>query len=519
MYAYNLGLRFSAVASRFAERPAIRIPGGATVTYADLNATANRLARYLRDAGIARGDVVCIAGDKSESAFAAMLACLKIGAIYTILDPDSPAERLRKIIGACAPRLLFSGAEDGGGHLGETARELDVPVASGSAREFRDAIRTFVSSDPEEVHNVLGSDPAYIMYTSGSTGFPKGAVITHQSVLNLIDWSIEEYGITPSDRLTNVNPMYFDNSVFDFYSALFSGASLVPFTREVVTDARALVAAVDEMKCTQWFSVPTLLIFLTTMKALNRDKFATLKRIIFGGEGYPKVKLKKLHDLYGHRTEFFNVYGPTECTCICSSYRISSSDFVELSGFPPLGSLIRNFACLIVDESGQETPVGELGELCLLGPNVGNGYYNDPERTACSFVQHPGNHNRYRDVMYRTGDLVKLDAGDGKLHIAGRKDNQIKHMGYRIELEEIETALSRLSCVSQAAVIQGTKHGLSQIVAIVSTTGGADEDAIRRDLREIIPGYMVPTLFHVVPALPLNPNGKVDRPRLRKTYA
>jgi D-alanine--poly(phosphoribitol) ligase subunit 1 len=354
------------------------------------------------------------------------------------------------------------------------------------------------------------------MFTSGSTGFPKGALMTHANVLNLIHWSRQTFSITVDDALTNVNALYFDNSVFDFYSSLFTGASLVPFSKSEVSDPGLLVQKIDRTGCTLWFSVPSLLMFLQTMKAVDGTRLKSIRRFIFGGEGYPKAKLKSLFDAYSPQSEFFNVYGPTECTCICSCYKISAADFDDLQGLPPLGRLIDNFELLIVDEDNLSVPVGEPGELCLLGPNVGKGYYNDPDRTAVAFVQNPRN-KAFSEVMYKTGDLVKLNPLDGKLYICGRKDNQIKHMGYRIELEEIEAALHSLDHISEAAVLHANVNGLSRIVAIVSGKE-CDENQIRRDLKQIVPAYMVPSVFHREDRLPKTANGKVDRRSLAEKY-
>ena len=243
----------------------------------------------------------------------------------------------------------------------------------------------------------------------------------------------------------------------------------------------------------------------------------TIRRFIFGGEGYPKSKLKKLYDIYTDRAEFFNVSGPTECTCICSSYKITDDDFVDLRGFPPLGDMIDNFSYLILDENDKRVPDNEIGELCLLGPNVGIGYYSDPERTRLSFVQNPYN-SHYREIMYKTGDMVRYNSEDKKIYNVGRKDNQIKHMGYRIELEEIETALSCLDYISQAAVLHGSHRDLSRLVAVVATKTEVNEAGLRDDLKQIIPDYMIPTTFHMVSELPKNPNGKVDRRKLTEIY-
>src|SRR4029079_4590128 len=253
------------------------------------------------------------------------------------------------------------------------------------------------------------------------------------------------------------------------------------------------------------------------MKAADGKRMKSIKRFVFGGEGYPKAKLKALYDAYSSSSELFNVYGPTECTCICSSYKLSDSDFDNLQGLPPLGHIAENFSFLIVDEEGSVLPEGETGELCLLGPNVGKGYYNDPERTNSSFVQNPL-HSAYPELMYKTGHLASVDPADGKLYIRGRRDNQIKHMGYRIELEEIEAALNCLDYISEAAVLHSRNGQLSRIVAVVSTKADRDDVQIKQDLRSIIPDYMIPAVYHREDVLPKNPNGKVDRRHLTQKY-
>ena len=489
-YQYNLAIRFEETALRFGERVAIWLSEDERIDYASLNKLANRTARALSARGATKGDVICLSGEKTLNTFACMLACLKLGCIYTILDPESPVERRRKILNTCRPRLVIT----------EQALALD---------EFDD-------SNLSETRDVNGSDPAYIMFTSGSTGFPKGALMTHANVLNLIEWSRKTFSITVDDVLTNVNALYFDNSVFDFYSALFIGARLVPFSKAEVSNPATLVQKLDRAGCTLWFSVPSLLMFLQTMKAADGKHLNSIRRFVFGGEGYPKAKLKALFDAYSPQSEFFNVYGPTECTCICSCYKLGDSDFDDLQGLPPLGKIASNFSFLILDEDSQRVAEGEVGELCLLGPNVGKGYYNDPDRTALAFIQNPHNES-FPEVMYKTGDLVRLDPADGKLYICGRRDNQIKHMGYRIELEEIENALHCLDNVSEAAVLHTNVNGLSRIVAVVAAAE-FDSARLRAGLKQIIPGYMIPSVFHREDVLPKSANGKVDRRSLAEKY-
>lgn len=516
MYEYNLGIRFQTIAERHSHRTALWFNQYDAVNYGDLNRLANRMARWLIDRGVAPGDVVCLSGTKSLHTFSCMIACLKIGAVYAVLDPDSPVERLRKILSTCRPRLLLA-ERDFLFTLSEVIADLAMMSAEKDPDQLAAALERHDDTNLSLTRGITGANLSYIMYTSGSTGFPKGAVMTHANVLNLIQWSKETYRISQEDVLTNVNPLYFDNSVFDFYSALFTGACLVPFSKEEVRDPKFLVEKVDAAGCTLWFSVPSLLIFLQTMKATDGKHLRTIRRFVFGGEGYPKAKLKRLYDVYKDSSEFFNVCGPTECTCICASYKVTEDDFQELQGLPPLGCIADNFGYLILDDENKAVPDGELGQLCLLGPNVGKGYYNDPERTGVSFVQNPYN-DRFQEIMYKTGDLVRLDPADGKLYIHGRKDNQIKHMGYRIELEEIEAALHCLDYVSEAAALHSNANGLSRILAVVASSGEFDDEQIRTDLRRIIPDYMIPSTFHREDRLPKSPNGKVDRQSLAEKY-
>ncbi len=514
MYEYNLALRFESVVATHAERPALWFGAHEVVRYDELNALANRLARWLLARGVGARDVVCVSGVKSRYTFASMLACLKLGAAYVILDPDSPAERLRKIITTCEPKLLLAERE-----LLTRLTEATAALAVAVAEQHEDErdLAAYDETNLTEARAVTGTNPAYVMFTSGSTGVPKGAVMTHANVLNLVAWGQATFDVTPADRLTNVNPLYFDNSVFDFYTALFTGACLVPFSKVEVRDPQQLVTKVDDAGCTLWFSVPSLLIFLQTMKAADGQRLRSLRRFVFGGEGYPKAKLKKLYDAYAATSELFNVYGPTECTCICSAYKLSAADFEDLQGLPPLGFIADNFAYLVLDDEGRAVPADTVGELCLLGPNVGLGYYNDAERTAQSFVPNPYSAN-FREIMYRTGDMVRLNPADGKLYIHGRKDNQIKHMGYRIELEEIESALNRLDYVAEAAALHATVNGLSRLVAVVAARRTFDDNEMRLDLRRIIPDYMLPSVFHREEVLPKNPNGKIDRRALAEKY-
>jgi amino acid adenylation domain-containing protein len=509
-YACNLGRAFAEMAAQHPELPAIRVAHGRDVEYAGLEALTNRLARWLLGHNAGRGSVIALQNGKSPEGYAAMLACLKIGAAYTNVDVQNPPERLGRILSVCRPMLVLCD-EPPAKSLVEAAAHLGVPAIA--IRDHAAELDALEPTPPPDLPAVTGADPAYVVFTSGSTGLPKGVAISHASVLNFVAWVRSVFGIGPGDVVANVNPIYFDNSVFDFYAALFSGACLAPIGRGELSDAAATVRRVDEAKCTVWFSVPSLLIYLMTMKALRTDTFLSLRSIVFGGEGYPKSELSKLFNLYGGRCTLYNVYGPTECTCICSVHRISADDLLDARGLPPLGQIADNFSYLVLDGDLPVAP-GEVGELCLMGPQVGLGYYNDPERTQAAFVQNPLAH-ALPQRMYRTGDRVR-DL-NGVLDFIGRTDNQIKHMGYRIELEEIEAAINRLDYVTQTAVVyKRVRESFGHIIAHVATGNAMVADAhLRRDLKAMLPPYMVPNRFVVSSQLPKNANGKVDRVRLR----
>jgi D-alanine--poly(phosphoribitol) ligase subunit 1 len=504
-HPFNLALRFAEVCSRCADQLAIKYLDQ-QVTYRELDALSDSLAGYLLGRGLGPGDVVSIVNTKEPHSLALMVACLKIGVASTNMDRDIPPQRADAMLKQCRPRYLFF--DDAvRPELASVAGELGIEILRLQDLELPCPDRAAIARAGERV---TGSRIAYIMFTSGSTGVPKGVVITHQNVLGFLGWSIERFQITEKDVFTNVSHFYFDNSVFDFFTALFSGACIAPIRKHYLSRPAELLDAIDRLGCTIWFSVPSLLIYLRAMKALDSTRFRTIRTMIFGGEGFPKSELHKLYTLYRDRITFVNVYGPTEGTCICSSYTITDADFRTLEGLPPLGTMNPNFDYLILDEAGKPA---DRGELCILGPNVGVGYYRDPEKSKASFSEHYDN-GFYGDRMYRTGDLVAEQ--DELLYFLGRSDNQIKHMGYRIELEEIELALSCQEPIKQAAVIyQRVSEAYGQIVAFVSTDSPLENARIKLELRKSLPDYMIPSVILQYPDLPRNANGKIDRSQLR----
>ena len=502
-YYYNLKDFFEEIVKAFLGNIAIKYEDK-EYTYQEVNEWANSYASYLKKQKVTRGDVVAIASTKAFEDYALMIACLKSGIIYTNIDIDNPSERTNHIFNTCKPKIVFS--KESVESVIECCKSLNIPYVN------YNGIQSVSYANENPYSDFDGDTIAYIMFTSGSTGVPKGVAITHQNLIHFINWTSTRYNITPDDNLANINPMYFDNSVFDFYTALFNGAILAPVKKILLNDPFNLVQYIDKLKCTIWFSVPSTLIYLMTIKILTKDNFSSLRIITFGGEGYPKTELKKIFDLYKDRIKFINVYGPTECTCICSSYTITETDFNDLDELPSLGIINQNFSYVILDEQGKKSCEGEL---CLLGPNVGIGYFNNKERTSKIFTTYTDD-GHYMKRMYRTGDLIKEI--DGLLYFKGRRDNQIKHLGYRIELEEIEIAINSLKQISQAAAIyHRTNAAFGKIVAfIVPVNKDIDLSEIKVNLSKKIPSYMMPSVFKLLDSFPKNANGKINKGQLIK---
>jgi len=505
-YIYNLGIRFNLIASENSDSPALIYKESRT-SFSKLESLSNQIAHYLITKSIQSNDVVCILNKKTPCSYATILACIKIGAPYVNLDLQSPPQRIKKIIDTCRPKIILSDLPEN-----ETIEKLNLcEVPFELLHDINPKLKKLSPTLPEVTEQIHGEFPAYIMFTSGSTGVPKGAVITHNNALNLIAWARNRFHITSNDIFTGVNPPYFDNSVFDLFASIFNGASLAPINDDIVKQPQLLVDYIDLVKCTMWFSVPSLLNFLLTNKVLNVKNLIQIRTFIFGGEGFPKERLKKLFDLYHKSAMMVNVYGPTECTCICSAYNISAKDFDNLTDLAPLGRLAPNFS-YIIDPEDNSNP--NYGELCLIGPNVGKGYYNDIIRSSKVFKS-CDNLRYFGQSMYCTGDLVELKH-DGLLYFKGRKDFQIKRMGYRIELEEIENALSSINTINESAVIYNDMgNGMGLIIGYYTISQNTCKDKILADLNSILPKFMIPDRLIELDELPKNRNGKTDKKALR----
>jgi D-alanine--poly(phosphoribitol) ligase subunit 1 len=501
MTAHNLAQHFEEVVESSPGAVALFCEGESW-TFSELNRSANRLARWLASQGVNKGAVVCLELPKLAEAYAFAIACIKIGAPYAFLDPAAPAERARLMLERCRPALIVS------------VREGFGPRTMIGDADARAALHHAVSNLEDDnlplTSLITGADPAYVMFTSGSTGEPKGVVIPHQGVLHLIAWAKSDLEIGPGDRLTNVNPIYFDNSVFDIYAGLLNGAAIVALDALKGRPPAELVSEITKHQCTFFFAVPTLFMFLDSMHLLNPEWLPSVSRFMFGGEGFPLARLRRFHDAFAGKAKLINCYGPTETSCICSGFQIDESVFDTKDGLAPLGRLNPNFSYRILDDDMKPVPAGTVGELWLGGPGVGLGYINNPQETARRFCQDPLI-DGYRSILYRSGDLVEAAPETGVLRFRGRADNQVKLRGYRVELEEIDHALVACAGISRAlAVVLHDASGASRLLAAYSGVRIAD-NYLRQHCAAHLPAYMVPSRFIWMDDIPVNANGKADR--------
>ncbi|HTB01910.1 MAG TPA: amino acid adenylation domain-containing protein [Bradyrhizobium sp.] len=492
---------FDANAETDPAAPAL-IFGDTACSFGELKVLAQRCAAALAGRGVVQGDVVALQLPKRRMAYALLLACLRLGAPYVFLDPKNPPERTARMVAQLRPKILFS--ETGTPNPFGEARTLASAGDESSLKGFEPA------ADDAAFPIVTGTDPAYIMFTSGSTGEPKGAVIPHRGVLSLMAWARTLLGDPARQRFTGLNPLHFDNSVFDIYCGLLNGAALVPVETSEITNPATWVRTVRAAEATVMFAVPTLYLILDQLGLLTPKALPGIRVFQFGGEGYPIGKLRQFRERFATPVRLVNVYGPTETSCICSSIEITPKVLTALDReFPPLGRMHPDFTHAILDERQMPVPHGQAGELWIGGPCVGLGYYAMPEETAARFRQDPGQDDR-RAVYYRSGDRVREDE-QGLLWFQGRVDNQVKIRGHRIELEEIDLAVQSIPDVQRAVavVLAGTDGGEIAVAYIANRPVTAEE--VQVVCRQKLPAYMRPVQTVQFDELPHNANGKVDR--------
>jgi non-ribosomal peptide synthetase-like protein len=480
---------FEAQADAGADAPAL-VCGAASLTYGELEVRANRLAHALRSLGVRPGSFVGLCMQRSELPIVAILACLKAGGAYVPLDPGHPDERIRFIVheAAIGTILTETALAERLGALG-AARvvALDDPALALEALPGRRLTRAETGLAP--------SDPCYVLYTSGTTGRPKGVVAEHRNVVHFVGAFNQVCTTTRADRVFQGFSLGFDGSTEEIWMAFSNGATLVAGTRDTPRFGNDLARHLRAAGVTYLSTVPTLLSTMT-------EDVPSLRQLVVSGEACPP-ELVARWARRGRR--MLNVYGPTEAT-------VNTTAAVLEPGRPvTIGHGLDGYATLVLDERMQPVAPGSKGELYVGGPGVARGYLAQPGLTARAFVEHAGQR------LYRTGDLVRI-SDDGELEFFGRIDGQVKIRGYRVELAEIEAVLLEEPHIAGAAVRLCERQGMPVLAAHVVLRAGAgstlDRGPVLQALRARLPAYMVPAYLDVIDALPMLASGKVDRKRL-----
>jgi len=501
---------------------AAMVCGRESITYGELETLTNRIARLLVEAGCEPGDRVAILLPKSIPAIAAMLGSLKANCVYVPLDTGSPAARLAKIVDACEPKcILVCGASatllDGlNSDHAKSARigwfEPDLPPEPLSvAFRWEDVLRAPAAPLPG-CHTA--PDAAHILFTSGSTGVPKGVVITHANIMAFLEWAVRYFRPSPSDRISCHPPLHFDLSTYDIYGTFMAGAELHLVPPQISLLPHNLAQFIRNSRLTQWFSVPSALKYMAQFDVLRPNDFPSLKRLLWCGEALPAGVLIYFMERLPH-VAFTNLYGPTETTIASSFHTVPSCPKDEKAEIP-IGLACDGERLLVLDDGLRPAPPGEIGALYIQGVGLSPGYWRDPEKTRSVFLDGDA-----RGRMYDTGDLARTGE-DGLIYLVGRADTQIKSRGYRIELGEIETALCALGILRECAVVAISSEGFEGMTiccayALPERVSLEPAD-LRARLMELLPSYMLPSQWMHFDALPLNGNGKVDRPRLKQHF-
>lgn len=500
--ARNLWQVFEATVARHGARAALALPDR-HISFDALQELAKRAAAWLVSLGLRRGDIVAIHLPKRVETYAIWLGCLRQGLPYVFVDPRNPADRTASILDRLRPGLLITA------HDAHNPHGRQISVGEETDPRWLESLPSSASAPAPA--RVDGLDPAYVMFTSGSTGEPKGAVIPHQGILALMLWARNQVLPAGEVRVSNLNPLHFDNSVFDLYCGLLGGGTLVPVETGAISNPMGWVRRLRDARANVIFAVPTLFLTLDRLKLLTPDSLPDAKVFLFGGEGFPIEALRSFYARFRDRVRLINVYGPTETSCICSSIEIDQAQLDAAgAGYASLGRMHVGFEHLVL---GPDNQPAETGELWIGGPCVGLGYFANPQETAQRFCQDPRQQN-YRSIWYRTGDLVRED-DQGLLWFQGRVDNQVKIRGHRIELEEIDLATEqkpgvlRASCVAVEGI-----DGLELRLAFIAEHA-IPEAEMRAHLTDRLPVYMRPSVIRQIDQLPLNANGKVNRVALR----
>lgn len=499
----NLIEYFVETVRQFPERNAI-IDGERHVTFNELDFLARRTAGLINAHADCKNRPVAVFMPKCVEALQADLAITYSGNAYMNLDVKNPAERLGNIFALVKPAMVITNNRFIG---------IIEPIAAANGIGILNVdqiIENTPTPTQEEllnrISNLIDTDPYCIINTSGSTGTPKGVVLNHKSFIDFMAQTFDEYHFSENDIIGSLSPVVFDIWSYEMCLLMGKGTSIVVIPDTWSAFPVKILQWMQEQKVSYIFWVPTIMVNIANMGLLQQVPLPTLRLCWFAGEVFPT----KQFNIWRHslpQTTFANFYGPIEITLDCVYYTVERE--IADDEPIPIGKPFRNTDILILDENNQNvTEANKEGELCIRGTSLAMGYYNNPEKTAAAFVQNPLNHS-YPEIIYRTGDLVFINSR-GEIVFKGRKDSLIKHMGYRIELGEIEhVIINTLKLVKNGCVVYN--HQRKEITLYYEAEQELTAADFRKSIGNTLPKYMIPVVYHHLPELKRNANGKIDR--------
>lgn len=473
-----------------------------TITFCELRKRAFCVADSLIDRGLIKKPVLVFL-EKSVECIVAFMGVAYSGNFYSPIDTKMPMERIEKIVGTLSPAVIITD---------EKHKEVATQFSNGAEVITIEKYNT--GYDPQKVLNrtkkIIDTDVLYVLFTSGSTGMPKGVIINHRAVVDFTDWICKTYSFDENTVFGNQAQLYFDLSIQDVYAPLKTGATTVLIPNRMFIQPLRVWKTILECKVNTLVWIPSMISMFANLDILANVEKAPLEKVLFCGEVMPVKQLNYWIENYP-KTIFANLYGPTECTEACAYFTINRrfNDDEVL----PMGIACENSETIVLDEHEQlVTEPDHIGELYMRGTCLSLGYYNNPEKTKEAFVQNPLN-NSYPELVYKTGDLVRYNEY-GELVYVSRKDFQIKHRGYRIELGEIDAAATSISGIEYACCVFDSYEDK----LILAYKGDVTEPEAKKQLEAKLQDYMVPTEYHRMDHMLFNLNGKVDRKAIEKIF-
>lgn len=487
-------------AEKFPNKIALSDTGG-SISFSELNESAKRIATTIikRTNGVTNAPIA-VKIKKSKECIVAFMGIAYSGNFYCPIDLSMPNSRIELIFETLKPVMVIE-------REGNQDKENCIVYDECMDKQYDNELIS------RQLKKIISVDPLYVLFTSGSTGVPKGVIVSHASVIDYTEWLSETFGFNENNVFGNQAPLYFDNSILDIYSSIKNGSKVYFIDEKLFSFPKQLMITLSNNGVNTIFWVPSALISVADSGVLSEDiELPKLGQILFCGEVMPTKQLMKWKKRYTD-TLFANLYGPTEITDVCSYY-IVDRDYTD-DEILPIGKACHNTEILIINENNMAANVDEMGEIFVRGIGVAKGYYRNSERTQSAFVQNPL-HDDYIDICYKTGDIAKVNQ-EGNIIYIGRKDNQIKFQGHRIELGEIEAAAMSISHVRRAcAVYADAKKKIVLFIVLNAETEKISEKEIYKSMKTKLPKYMLPSEINIKDELPLNVNGKIDRVKLRE---